>query len=155
MNGFNQQKLKLIMAERAFERDILESERSLGSAPEFDNERMPEAKVFNPWIVAIVVTMGTHGCSPATYSPRISVFLYIEFFVASGRSVVSLTNRILQRYLLVCTCSSTPSLWSVINLDKMNKLFTRSLFFPSWPPKFSPHSNSITMGPKAAIQVPS
>jgi len=29
------------------------------TAPPFDNERLPEAKVFNPWIVALVVTIGT------------------------------------------------------------------------------------------------
>jgi MFS transporter, DHA2 family, multidrug resistance protein len=28
-------------------------------ATQFDNERLPEAKAFNPWIVAIVVTIGT------------------------------------------------------------------------------------------------
>ena len=39
---------------------IAEAEASLADAvPEFDNERLPEAKVFNPWIVAIVVTIGT------------------------------------------------------------------------------------------------
>jgi DHA2 family multidrug resistance protein len=27
--------------------------------PQFDNRRLPEARVFNPWIVAIVVTIGT------------------------------------------------------------------------------------------------
>jgi tetratricopeptide (TPR) repeat protein len=63
------------------------------------------------------------------YSPRISVFIYTEFFVASGRSVARLTNRILQRYLLVCTCSSTSSFWSVINLDKMNKLIYALFIF--------------------------
>ncbi len=47
------------MVKRTLERGILESEQSLGSAPRFDNERLPEVKVFNPWIVALVVTMGT------------------------------------------------------------------------------------------------
>jgi DHA2 family multidrug resistance protein len=27
--------------------------------PQFDNKRVPEARVFNPWIVAVVVTIGT------------------------------------------------------------------------------------------------
>jgi DHA2 family multidrug resistance protein len=27
--------------------------------PQFDNKRLPEARVFNPWIVAVVVTIGT------------------------------------------------------------------------------------------------
>jgi len=36
------------------------AEESLSEiAPQFDNERLPEAKAFNPWIVAIVVTIGT------------------------------------------------------------------------------------------------
>jgi len=35
-------------------------EQSLaGTAPQFDNERTPEARIFNPWIVALVVTIGT------------------------------------------------------------------------------------------------
>ncbi|WP_220464930.1 DHA2 family efflux MFS transporter permease subunit [Granulicella sp. 5B5] len=39
---------------------IAQAEDSLAeTAPAFDNERLPEAKIFNPWIVAIVVTIGT------------------------------------------------------------------------------------------------
>lgn len=40
--------------------DRTPAEESLSDiAPQFDNERLPEAKTFNPWIVAIVVTIGT------------------------------------------------------------------------------------------------
>jgi DHA2 family multidrug resistance protein len=40
--------------------DMAHAEQSLADiAPQFDNERLPEAKAFNPWIVAIVVTIGT------------------------------------------------------------------------------------------------
>ena len=36
------------------------AEQSLAdAAPQFDNERLPEARTFNPWIVALVVTIGT------------------------------------------------------------------------------------------------
>jgi DHA2 family multidrug resistance protein len=42
------------------ESEILQAEVSLAEiAPQFDNERLPEARVFNPWIVALVVTIGT------------------------------------------------------------------------------------------------
>lgn len=40
--------------------DMAHSGQSLADiAPQFGNKRLPEAKVFNPWIVAIVVTIGT------------------------------------------------------------------------------------------------
>lgn len=40
--------------------DITNAEQALADiAPQFDNERLPEAKRFNPWIVAVVVTIGT------------------------------------------------------------------------------------------------
>ncbi|HTF62723.1 MAG TPA: DHA2 family efflux MFS transporter permease subunit [Edaphobacter sp.] len=39
---------------------ISEAEASLAEAvPQFDNKRLPQAKIFNPWIVALVVTIGT------------------------------------------------------------------------------------------------
>ena len=39
---------------------ISEAKASLAEAvPQFDNERLPQAKIFNPWIVALVVTIGT------------------------------------------------------------------------------------------------
>ncbi len=39
---------------------IAHAEQSLAeTSPAFDNERTPEARVFNPWIVALVVTIGT------------------------------------------------------------------------------------------------
>jgi DHA2 family multidrug resistance protein len=40
--------------------DIAQAEQALADiAPQFDNERLPEAKTFNPWMVAVVVTIGT------------------------------------------------------------------------------------------------
>ncbi len=48
------------MAEIVTERNLANAERSLAdTAAQFDNERLPEAKIFNPWIVALVVTIGT------------------------------------------------------------------------------------------------
>ena len=48
------------MSEPISNTGIAEAEAALADiAPQFDNERLPEAKVFNPWIVAIVVTIGT------------------------------------------------------------------------------------------------
>jgi len=42
------------------EQDIAQAEQSLAeTAPLFDNESLQEAKAFNPWIVALVVTIGT------------------------------------------------------------------------------------------------
>jgi DHA2 family multidrug resistance protein len=42
------------------ELEVDRAEQSLAEiAPEFDNERLPQAKIFNPWIVAMVVTIGT------------------------------------------------------------------------------------------------
>jgi len=42
------------------ERSIAQAESSLAaSSPKFDNERLPEAKLYNPWIIALVVTLGT------------------------------------------------------------------------------------------------
>jgi DHA2 family multidrug resistance protein len=42
------------------EPEIFQAEASLAEiAPQFDNERLPEAKTFNPWVVALVVTIGT------------------------------------------------------------------------------------------------
>jgi DHA2 family multidrug resistance protein len=42
------------------EEELVEAEASLAEiAAPFDNERLPEAKVFNPWIIALVVTIGT------------------------------------------------------------------------------------------------
>jgi DHA2 family multidrug resistance protein len=42
------------------ETGISEAELALAEgAPVFDNERTPEARLFNPWIVALVVTIGT------------------------------------------------------------------------------------------------
>jgi MFS transporter, DHA2 family, multidrug resistance protein len=42
------------------EPELLGAEESLAEiAPQFDNERLPEPKIFNPWIVALVVTIGT------------------------------------------------------------------------------------------------
>ncbi len=39
---------------------VSQAEASLAQiAPRFDNERLPEAKTFNPWVVALVVTIGT------------------------------------------------------------------------------------------------
>ena len=48
------------MPEPTSDQEIAHVEQALADiAPEFDNERLPEAKAFNPWIVAIVVTIGT------------------------------------------------------------------------------------------------
>ncbi|HEV2710798.1 MAG TPA: DHA2 family efflux MFS transporter permease subunit [Edaphobacter sp.] len=42
------------------EEELVEAEASLAEiATPFDNERLPEPKVFNPWIIALVVTIGT------------------------------------------------------------------------------------------------
>ncbi|HEY8997448.1 MAG TPA: DHA2 family efflux MFS transporter permease subunit, partial [Edaphobacter sp.] len=42
------------------ESEIALAESSLAeSVPAFDNEQLPEARTFNPWIVAMVVTIGT------------------------------------------------------------------------------------------------
>ena len=42
------------------EPEIARVEQALADiAPQFDNEHLPEAKAFNLWIVAIVMTIGT------------------------------------------------------------------------------------------------
>jgi MFS transporter, DHA2 family, multidrug resistance protein len=42
------------------EEELVEAEASLAEiAAPFDNEHLPEPKVFNPWIIALVVTIGT------------------------------------------------------------------------------------------------
>ncbi|WP_348266897.1 DHA2 family efflux MFS transporter permease subunit [Edaphobacter paludis] len=42
------------------EEELVEADASLAEiAAPFDNERLPEPKVFNPWIIALVVTIGT------------------------------------------------------------------------------------------------
>jgi MFS transporter, DHA2 family, multidrug resistance protein len=42
------------------ESEVAQAESPLAEiAPQFDNERLPEVRVFNPWIVAMVVTIGT------------------------------------------------------------------------------------------------
>jgi tetratricopeptide (TPR) repeat protein len=50
------------------------------------------------------------------------------FFVASGRGVARLTNRVLRGDLWVPTCSTPPPL-SIINLDKMKKLLYALFIF--------------------------
>ena len=46
------------MSAVAEEPEILEAEASLAeSVPAFDNETLPQARLFNPWIVALVVTI--------------------------------------------------------------------------------------------------
>src|ERR1700733_11290873 len=45
----------VLVPEPTSDQEIAHVEQAL----EFDNERLPEAKAFNPWIVAIVVTIGT------------------------------------------------------------------------------------------------
>ena len=48
------------MPEPTSDQEIAHVEQALADiAPQFDNERLPEAKAFNPWIVAIVMTIGT------------------------------------------------------------------------------------------------
>ena len=48
------------MPEPISELEVAHVEQALADIPpQFDNERLPEAKAFNPWIVAIVVTIGT------------------------------------------------------------------------------------------------
>src|SRR5258708_20124569 len=48
------------MPEAISEPEIAHVEPALADiAPQFDNESLPEAKAFNPWIVAVVVTIGT------------------------------------------------------------------------------------------------
>ena len=57
---YQQEREPSLVAEEVFSRQDELLNRALANiAPNFDNERLPEAKIFNPWIVAIVVTIGT------------------------------------------------------------------------------------------------